>query len=533
MLLGLVLLTSPCSAQQLFFQTPRAGSCTTDGHREYSAIIDGRGYSGDWVRACEVTKAVIAGHEVASRNCGWSWGRVWGQFDVPDSSCAVSLYFETPRPGQCLPSGAREFAAIINGTNFDGDWVEACRQTSATIYGMTLSAHHCAWNGGRVWGKFDAPDNTCATRVRGRVRYQDYGGQFAQAGPRSLPPIKVRPVRRGLVEIWFGSGLSRTKRVVRTAEDGTFDTFVPAFDRANYRVVVIASNDAGQANFKDNTATWYWTREFMLQNHPDGQGFVVDASITDPDEAMAFNAADVILVAYDYALSHGIPASRLNRVSVVPQSSPLFGARTAPSFATSLIWLPVDRNDVNSMFQDATILHEYAHHLERMNDTYALWPAVHDGCSANFVRDVASDEFAWFEGFPNYFRVVVGRSSQTVNGVRKWASHAPSANHNAPQDTPTCEAAAMPPAGPVAVEDYVASLLLDLVAEKNVAAPNGKTVLTQDELEKHVLRLWFNDLKTVRTPGNGMPRVSDFQSVWNRAFPRSQVLDRLIADYGM
>jgi hypothetical protein len=317
------------SAQDLFFQAPQRGSCSGDGVRQFAAIIDGHNFHGDWVQACRMTRAEINGQLFPSRNCGWNGGRVWGQFDVPDSSCAVNLFFLAPRSGDCQADGRREFSAIISGTNFTGDWVEACSRTTATINAVTVPSRDCGWVAGRVWGKFDVPDPSCRTRVRGKVQYQPYGSKYeiGADGNRSLTKAgSPRPIRRALVEIWYGTGAGRTKQVVNTADDGTFDTFVPTFATTNYRAVLVASNSAGQANLKDVTSTWYWTPEFTLESPPDGDGLFLSATVTKPEEAMAFNAVDVLLVGYDYALSHGIPASRIYRASLVPEGSNLFPA---------------------------------------------------------------------------------------------------------------------------------------------------------------------------------------------------------------
>src|SRR5690349_7258876 len=93
----LLSLTAQAFGQDLFFETPRRGDCSRDGFRQFAAIIDGRNYFGDWVQACRVTKAEINGQLFASRNCDWNGGRVWGQFDVPDGSCATQLVFLPPQ----------------------------------------------------------------------------------------------------------------------------------------------------------------------------------------------------------------------------------------------------------------------------------------------------------------------------------------------------------------------------------------------------------------------------------------------------
>lgn len=149
-------------AQTLYFLEPVAEQCNGDGIRQYAAIITGSGFSGNWITACRTTTALINGASHTSRNCRWAGGRVWGKFDVPDQACATRLWFEPPRDEGCIEnSSGRQYAAIITGNNYNGDWIQACRQTTAMIEGTPRKSRDCRWAGTRVWGKFDVPDSTC------------------------------------------------------------------------------------------------------------------------------------------------------------------------------------------------------------------------------------------------------------------------------------------------------------------------------------------------------------------------------------
>ena len=151
---------SPSFSYELFFQTPKQDNCVADGIRQWSAIIDGRGYYGDWVEACRQTKAEINGVAFPALNCGWQAdSRVWGQFRVPDASCKL-LWFETPKMDQCVADGVRQWSAIITGSAaYTGDWIDACRRTTADINGQSFIATRCSRQADlRVWGEFDVPD---------------------------------------------------------------------------------------------------------------------------------------------------------------------------------------------------------------------------------------------------------------------------------------------------------------------------------------------------------------------------------------
>jgi hypothetical protein len=599
-------------AYDLFFDTPKRDQCVADGVRQWSAIIDGRGYRGDWVDACRLTRAEINGNTFPALNCGWQadsrvWGqfqvpdqscrllwfltpkkdqcvanglrqwsaiitgsaaytgdwidacrrttadidgtarnalrcsrqadqKVWGEFEVPDSSCKESLHFLAPARGACQPNGTREYSAIIDGENFFGDWTEACKRTTATIDGSASAPLECyVAAGNRVWGRFEVADATCHMRVRGRLLYRDYRPQPDMADNYSA--VGDRPIRGAPVEIWFGP---EKLRVTHTDDAGSFDVYVPSeADIGSYRAVVIASNEAGQVNLRDNTATWYWTPEQRLQKDGDGLALgdpVAGFTFTDPHgDAMSFNALDALLAAYRYATSHGIPKNRINQVAIIPTTSDV-SPHTTASGAWSLTWLPVNQwqKDVhthfNFMFADQTILHEYAHHLERMNDTFASWPSTHDGCNANFGWSINSAGFAWFEGFPDYFSFVAGRASTNLNGISVWPTHFPPG--------------AMPPAGtlpsspcdnpkPKETEDFIASLLLELMNQTFPSGAGG-IPMSRSQLETRLLTLWFDQMRGAQAPGTrGMPTVDDFANVWNAAFPGSQVLNNLMKSYGM
>jgi hypothetical protein len=78
---------------------------------------------------------------------------------------AQNLWFETPAKRECLPDGSRKWAAIITGSGYHGDWVQACRVTRAPIGGTDYPSENCGWNGARVWGEFRVADDSCVSRT--------------------------------------------------------------------------------------------------------------------------------------------------------------------------------------------------------------------------------------------------------------------------------------------------------------------------------------------------------------------------------
>jgi hypothetical protein len=160
---------------------------------------------------------------------------------------------------------------------------------------------------------------------------------------------------------------------------GDFQAVVPA--GGDVDVVVVASGPSGQVNWRDNDVTWYWKD---LSDHRFGAaGSILTYNWRAArDHARHFNALDVTLRGLEYALTQTGIADELadsifHKVSVIPRWSGT-GGTTLPLGLASHIWVGWD----DDIFDDSVMLHEYGHHLERMNGTYAAWPASQDGCYA-------------------------------------------------------------------------------------------------------------------------------------------------------
>lgn len=81
-----------------------------------------------------------------------------------------------------------------------------------------------------------------------------------------------------------------------------------------------------------------------------------------------------------------------------------------PSIATVTAFTNagVIRAGTDTMFDEATLVHEYAHFLQENIGRYHLWPSVHDGCWIESERAPKNtSEFAWFEGFPTFLSKAV------------------------------------------------------------------------------------------------------------------------------
>src|SRR5262249_2672373 len=137
---------------ETWWETPKHDACTTEAHRQWSAIITGRNYAGDWLDACRSTPLRVGSTTYHARKCSWNGGRVWGEFDISDESCAAKLWFMSPVSGDCSKNGFREHNAVITGEHYSGDWVTACKMTKANIGGTLYASRNCGWRGTRVWG---------------------------------------------------------------------------------------------------------------------------------------------------------------------------------------------------------------------------------------------------------------------------------------------------------------------------------------------------------------------------------------------
>lgn len=119
--------------------------------------------------------------------------------------------------------------------------------------------------------------------------------------------------------------------------------------------------------------------------------------------------------------------------------------------------------DPSEMFQEGRVLvHEYGHFVQESIGAYHMWPAHHDGCIA-WVTDPAvlinSAEYAWFEGFADFFSDAVREYSADSFTERNPPNTVPA--YQLP--SPPCPALGKPgPAGvigPDAIEMRVEDVL--------------------------------------------------------------------------
>lgn len=135
--------------------------CTANCQRQFSAILWNIPWGKDWTTACKNTPANINNKQFSgAKRCPQSWGRQWGQFDVPDTSCCP--YWGTFQRDDCTYNCRRQYSVILWNIQSGSDWEATCKNTPANINGNQFSgAKRCPQSWGRQYGEFDVPDTSC------------------------------------------------------------------------------------------------------------------------------------------------------------------------------------------------------------------------------------------------------------------------------------------------------------------------------------------------------------------------------------
>jgi hypothetical protein len=140
--------------------------CAAAGKRQYSARlwdIPGK----DWAGACRTSRATIGGRSVLAARCKNLGDRgMWGEFDVPDSSCP-HWGNELGKPGtvraECVAVGVRKHYARLWDVPAGGGWLKACRSERQMVAGHETSRPaSCVWKGPLgMWGEWLVKDASC------------------------------------------------------------------------------------------------------------------------------------------------------------------------------------------------------------------------------------------------------------------------------------------------------------------------------------------------------------------------------------
>jgi hypothetical protein len=398
------------------------------------------------------------------------------------------------------------------------------------------------------------------TLVTGTLRYRECMG--ADVVPVPAVPLDAdrcvvtaagepvfKPIRRARVEVWDQSvGPNALRAVVDTDDAGAFQAIVPA--SGLYDVTVVATSFAGRVGFENDAVTWFWAPLRLTRPGVPNGTTRFDFDFARRVDARHFNALDAITRGLEYAVVRsgtvGSAVDETFRKTVVIPGDGVIGANTHRVGHATHIWI----HSGVDVFEDEVLLHEYGHHMQHANGTYQIWGVFHQGCYATVVlgtcadrmllpggTDTAADvgcwvnseQFAWFEGFPDYFERVVmdfdaGRSFTSSSfGILPFN---PGPGRGCPLVSGTTAHfnhldERITPAG---VENYVSGVLRDLPGQ-TVMGTSGP--LSRREIEEKVFAIFQGPLRDTR------PTVNLFKARWSDQFPLDLSLAALLSTYGM
>ena len=350
-----------------------------------------------------------------------------------------------------------------------------------------------------------------AETITGTFRYLDRDAAPAAMGTTTITRT-LRPIVAATVEIYACSPNCGAAPVATATTDASGSISVQSVQATGttYALRVYATNDAAVV----------WPKVVVpggpfYEQPGKPEGAPITRTVMSPTDRLDFswdfndfwtaaeyNIADTIRLGRQYALArrHPLESDPIPPVSVQPTS-------TWPGvswFNTTVDQLAIKDTDV---FDDPTLLHEYAHFLEKKISHFAAIPANHDGCKAARIGDatavpINSQEHAWMEGFADYFAAAVisslppGRTDTTSFGA-PGILEAPGA-----LTIPTCTAIrAMFPSDMVEVD--VAGVLWDLLdgIGETTDAVSGRDV--------EIFRIFDRELDTAF-----QPTIEDFRSAW-------------------
>ena len=152
---------STCSPTWSNFQ-PNA--CTSDHTRQFSAYLWNIPPGVDWGFACKSSPAVVNGVSFFTpTRCVQAGPLEWGQFNMPDSSCAP--FWENMHKDSCSGLRKAQFSAVLKNIFPGNSWEAACGATAATVQGIKFSSpSRCVNTTVDERGQFDVPDVTCVPR---------------------------------------------------------------------------------------------------------------------------------------------------------------------------------------------------------------------------------------------------------------------------------------------------------------------------------------------------------------------------------
>ncbi len=299
-----------------------------------------------------------------------------------------------------------------------------------------------------VWGPNEqgidcgGPCTKCGYKaIKGRLLYED-------ASDTGLTSTGFRPVRFAsfTMFIYTGNYTKISEQNGLTDSNGYFNVVLPDTSLTGAAIVLGKSNDDYEVNYavevvKDydgcNEYVWWYssirqmpkTGDLNMGDMKVGKNkdldFVSNWQETtdgfcswDGKEmgslnggAEYFNIADVILTARTYADARRGDNDNIGRASV---QYPDTDWSNYDPYWKEITLTSSSSNDHG--YSDGTICHEYGHHLQRTIGTCDFYYGT-DGSSHDFCTYGKDEEFAWSEGFAEYFGTIVPHRSGLLSNT--------------------------------------------------------------------------------------------------------------------
>ncbi|HET9451879.1 MAG TPA: membrane dipeptidase, partial [Aggregicoccus sp.] len=163
-LLLLLLLPAVASAAARWGSS-KADHCTSTSTRQHSAQLLDIPWGYSWEQACAETPNTVNGYFFAtpSRCVNVASTQMWGEWDVPDSSCAPT--WGSFQDDGCRVEGVRQYSSILWNIPNGYSWEAACAETPATVAGQYFSRpSRCVNTVTNMWGQFDVATASCSPR---------------------------------------------------------------------------------------------------------------------------------------------------------------------------------------------------------------------------------------------------------------------------------------------------------------------------------------------------------------------------------
>lgn len=135
--------------------------CTYIGYRQWSSQL--WDIQGSWEDACNVKPVDINGVQRKADRCVNTGSAMWGEVDVPDSSCRASWGPWKRDACSWKKIGFRQYSSVLKDIPSKETWENTCARTTVDVAGVQkpdTKPDRCI-NNGMMWGEVDIPDSSC------------------------------------------------------------------------------------------------------------------------------------------------------------------------------------------------------------------------------------------------------------------------------------------------------------------------------------------------------------------------------------